>query len=221
MNDVPTPPATVSLPAMQDTPEQSEGKRLRSGLLRAFTVVLAVALFFIAPIVLHEAIHVLAAVITGVSPVDLQVGFVGVYPGVDVNDAMADWQLTLFRYSGGLVAGAAMVYVYIRWYWGWSGDKTSFVEWWIGALILVIAGNELGNGIAEGAFNAEYIANRDPVIIISLVATVAGFLVHRFMLGSRGARLAVMRGEYGNRSQLEARQRHGDRGEPRWPREGV
>jgi hypothetical protein len=212
MDDVPTPPAAVSLSAMLDTPDQSEDKRLRSWWLRALTVVLAVALIFVAPVVLHEAIHVFVAVIMGVSPFDLDVGFVGVYPGVEINDSMSGWQLALFHYSGGLVAGAAMVYVYVRWYWRWSGDKTSFVEWWIGALILVIAGNELGNGIAEGAFNAEYIANQNPAIIISLVATVAGFLVHRFMLGSRGARLAIMRGEYGNRSQIEARLRRGDRG---------
>jgi hypothetical protein len=81
---------------------------------------------------LHEVIHVLLAVVTGVSPFDLDVGFVGVYPGVEVNDSMDGWQLALFRYSGGLVAGAAMVYVYVRWYWGWSDNKTSFVEWWIG-----------------------------------------------------------------------------------------
>ena len=162
------------------------------------------------PIALHEAVHVFVAVITGVSPSALDIGFVGVYPGVEVHDSMGGWQLALFRYSGGLVAGAAMVYVYVRWYWGWSGDKTTIVEWWIGALILVIAGNELGNGIAEGAYHAEYIANRDPAIIISLVGTVAGFLVHRFMLGSLGPRLAIMRGEYGNRSQIEARQRRDD-----------
>ena len=200
MNDTPPPPATVSLSAMQDTPDQSEVKRSRSWLLRAFTVVLAVALFFVAPIALHEAIHIFVAIATGVSPFDLDVGFVGVYPGVEVKDSMDGWQLALFRYSGGLVAGAAMVYVYVRWYWGWSGDKTTIVEWWLGALILVIAGNELGNGIAEGAYHAEYIANQNPAIIISLVGTFAGFLVHRFMLGSRGARLAIMRGEYGNRS---------------------
>lgn len=220
MSDVPTTPATVSLSAMQATPDQSEVRRSRSWLIRALTVVLAVALFFVAPIVLHEAVHVFVAVVTGVSLSALDVGFVGVYPGVEVNDPMDGWQLALFHYSGGLVAGAAMVYVYARWYWGWSGDKTSFVEWWLGALILVIAGNELGNGIAEGAFNAEYIANQNPAVIISLVATVAGFLVHRFMLGSRGARLAIMRGEYGNRSQIEARLRRGGK-EPRWPREGV
>jgi hypothetical protein len=28
---------------------------------------------------------------------------------------MGGWPLALFRYSGGLVAGAAMVYVYVRW----------------------------------------------------------------------------------------------------------
>jgi hypothetical protein len=196
MNDVPTRPATVSLSAMQDTPDQSKVKRLRPWLFRAFTVVLAVGVFFVAPIALHEVIHVLLAVVTGVSPFDLDVGFVGVYPGVEVNDSMDGWQLALFRYSGGLVAGAAMVYVYVRWYWGWSDNKTSLGEWWIGVLILVIAGNEL----AEGAFHAEYIANQNPAITISLVATVAGFLVHRFMLGSRGTRLAIMRVEYGNRS---------------------
>lgn len=221
MNDVPPPPATVSLSAMNDIPDQSEVERIRPWLFRAATVVLAVALVFVAPIVLHEAVHVFVAVITGVSPSALDVGFVGVYPGVEVNDSTGGWQLALFRYSGGLVAGTAMVYVYVRWYWGWSGDKTSFVEWWLGALILVIAGNELGNGIAEGVFHAEYIANRDPAIIISLVGTIAGFLVHRFMLGSRGARLAIMRGEYGNRSQIEAGQRRGDGKEPRRPREGV
>jgi hypothetical protein len=153
--------------------------------------------------VLHEAVQVFVAVITGVSPYDLDVGFVGAYPGVKVNDSLDGWRLSLFHYSGGLVTGTVMVYVYVRRYWGWSGNKTSFVEWWLGALIIVIAGTELGNGIAEGAYNAEYIANRDPASIISLVAMVGGFVVPRMMLASRGARLAVMRGESGDRNQIE------------------
>ncbi|MBT5320696.1 MAG: hypothetical protein HOL45_12450, partial [Chloroflexi bacterium] len=121
----------------------------------------------------------------------MDIGFVGVYPGVEINDPLDGWRLSLFHYSGGLVAGGAMLYLYIRWYWKWSGNKTTFEEWWLGALILITAGNEIGNGIAEGAFNAEYIANQEPASLISLVATVGGFLVHRIMLGSRGARLAV------------------------------
>ncbi|MBT4513588.1 MAG: hypothetical protein HOC77_00665, partial [Chloroflexi bacterium] len=88
-------------------------------------------------------------------------------------------------------------------------------------LILITAGNEIGNGIAEGAFNAEYIANQEPASLISLVATVGGFLVHRIMLGSRGARLAVMRGEIGDRNQIEERLGRRGRREPRWPREGA
>ena len=124
MNDVSTPPATDSLSAMHDAPDQSEVKRLRSWLLHVFTVVLAgaLALVLVVPVILHEAIQVFVTVITGVSPSALDVGFVGVYPGVVVNDAMSNWQLTLFHYSGGLVAGAAMVYAYVRWYWGWSAD---------------------------------------------------------------------------------------------------
>jgi hypothetical protein len=65
------------------------------------------------------------------------------------------------------------------------------VEWWLGALILSVAGNEFGDGFAEGAFNAEYIANRAPAILMSIGALLAGFAVHRAMLGSRGGRNAI------------------------------
>ncbi|MCH8816379.1 MAG: hypothetical protein IIC92_01415 [Chloroflexi bacterium] len=187
-------------------PETSHGdpvKERRFRPVRALAIALAVVGFVVAPVALHEAVHVATALIGGVSPSSLGIGFVGMYPGVKVDEALDGWRIVLFRYSGGLVAGAALLFVYVRWYWKWSGDKTSFAEWWLGALILLVAGNELGNGFAEGAFNAEYIANRDPATIISFGAAAAGFIIHRLMLGSRGARLAVLRGEVGDRVQIE------------------
>lgn len=188
---------------MIETPPQDPGKAPRIRPARALAIALAVVGFVVAPIALHEAVHIAAALVSGVSPSSLDAGFVGIYPGVKVDEPLDGWRIVLFRYSGGLVAGAALLWVYVRWYWRWSGNKTSFAEWWLGALILVIAGNELGNGFAEGAFNTEYIANRDPATIISFGAAVAGFIVHRVMLGSRGARQAVLRGEAGDRNQIE------------------
>ncbi|MDA1256416.1 MAG: hypothetical protein O3C10_01015 [Chloroflexi bacterium] len=179
------------------------GNRHRSWPTRVLTIAFVVAAFVVLPVALHEAVHITAALIGGISPSALDVGFVGIYPGVRLDEPLHGWREILFNYSGGLVAGALLLFVYVRWYWAWSGDKTSFVEWWLGALILVIAGNELGNGFAEGAFHEEYIANRDPATIISFGAALAGFIVHRVMLGSRGARLAVLRGEIGDRNQIE------------------
>ena len=177
--------------------------RRHSWPIRALVIVLAVVGFVVAPVALHEAVHVVSALIGGVSPFSLDIGFVGIYPGIEVAEPLDGWRLALFRYSGGLVAGVALLVVYVRWYWRWSGDKTSFAEWWLGALILLVAGNELGNGFAEGAFNAEYIANQNPATIISIGAAAAGFIVHRVMLGSRGARQAVLRGAIGDRRQIE------------------
>lgn len=193
--------ATVSLYAMIETPSRDSKRRFRP--VRALTIALAVVGFVVAPIVLHEAVHIATALIGGSSPASLEVGFVGIYPGVKVGEPLDGWRIILFRYSGGLVAGAALLLVYIRWYWRWSGDKITFAEWWLGALILLIAGNELGNGFAEGAFNAEYIGNRAPATIISFGAAAAGFVTHRLMLGSRGARLAVLEGAVGDRRQIE------------------
>lgn len=213
MNDASSSRASVSLSAMHGTTESSLDGPNRAWPARVVLMVGAIAVILVAPIVLHEAIHVFVAMAAGVPPSAMEIGFVGIYPGVQINDSLDSWQLSLFHYSGGLVAGGTMVYLYVRWYWEWSGNKTTFEEWWLGALILVIAGNELGNGIAEGAFNAEYIANQDPASIISIAMTVGGFLVHRMMLGSRGARLAVMRGEVGDRNQIE--ERLGQRGRVR------
>ncbi|MBT3942120.1 MAG: hypothetical protein HOF43_05320 [Chloroflexi bacterium] len=221
MNDASTSPASVSLSAMQDLTGVAAEATGRAWPTRVLLIVVASGVLLVAPIALHEAIHVFVAFTTGVSPSAMDIGFVGVYPGVEINDPLDGWRLSLFHYSGGLVAGGAMLYLYIRWYWKWSGNKTTFEEWWLGALILITAGNEIGNGIAEGAFNAEYIANQEPASLISLVATVGGFLVHRIMLGSRGARLAVMRGEVGDRNQIEERLGRRGRREPRWPREGA
>lgn len=188
---------------MIETPSRDPGKAPRYRPVRALAIALVVVVFVVAPVALHEAVHVVTALIGGVSPFSLDVGFVGIYPGVKVDDPLNGWQIVLFRYSGGLVAGAALLIIYVRWYWRWSGNKTTFTQWWLGALILVIAGNELGNGFAEGAFNMEYIANRDPATIISFGAAAAGFIVHRVMLGSRGARVAVLRGEFGDRNEIE------------------
>ena len=188
---------------MPETSRRDPVNERRYRPVRALAIALAVLGFVVAPVALHEVVHVATALIGGVSPTSLDIGFVGMYPGVKVDDPLDGWRIVLFRYSGGLVAGAVLLFVYVRWYWTWSRDKTSFAEWWLGALILVVAGNELGNGIAEGAFNAEYIANRDPATIISFGAAAAGFIIHRLLLGSRGARLAVLRGEVGDRSQIE------------------
>ncbi|HCV28049.1 MAG TPA: hypothetical protein DGB32_06955 [Dehalococcoidia bacterium] len=52
-------------------------------------------------------------VITGVSPSSLEIGFVGIYPGIEVKEAFSGRRLVEFHYSGGLVAGATLLYAYI------------------------------------------------------------------------------------------------------------
>ncbi len=81
--------ASVSLSAMQDasgndsepiTKQESvrpDAANFRLSSVRVLALSLVVVMFLVAPIVLHEAVHVFVAVITGVSPYDLDVGFVG------------------------------------------------------------------------------------------------------------------------------------------------
>jgi hypothetical protein len=81
--------------------------------------------------------------------------------------------------------------LYVFWWARWARRGDRAVRWWLGALVLVLAGNELANGFAEGALRGDYLAGTPTTNVLGLVGAALGFTAHRVLVGGSPPLLRV------------------------------
>lgn len=139
--------------------------------------------FLVGSTIVHEAGHALAAIIKGVKPNELIIGWwSGIGPGVALPDSFLAENLPFFRYAGGLTAGLLCFLFYVL-FWvyplqtkipqvRWGGLK-----WWTGEFLLLWAIFHLLAGYFEGSRFEQY-ATGDALQLALIIAIAASLIVH-------------------------------------------
>ena len=109
-------------------------------------------------IAIHESGHFLGALVIGVPINEIDVGLIGIYPGVTIPARFIHTPLGIYYYAGGFSAAiiCSVVYYYI-WYRKYR-DTQSIITWYYGAFTIAAAGAQFGQGYMEGRFHVAYIS---------------------------------------------------------------
>jgi hypothetical protein len=118
----------------------------------AYTLVLGVAL-----VTIHEAAHILTAMVLGVRFDELTLGFMGINPSVTLPKWFTGTQQTIVHYTGGLTVGAAFLLFYlVYWVRKYYRSPTFFI-WSLGLITLMTAATQFATGYLEGRYHTAYI----------------------------------------------------------------
>ena len=132
----------------------------------------------IIPTFLHEGAHWLTAVLLGVAPTEIKIGWYGVGPGVTVPEWFPLEYLPYFRYAGGLSAGIVVLILYIFvWMKLYKENPTRF-NWGIGAAIIVSSAFQFALGYMEGNRFGDYVRGTLTLQIAVSAVFVAALLFH-------------------------------------------
>lgn len=132
--------------------------------------------------IVHEASHVLVAVALGVPFSKISLGFYGVNPAVALPSWFAGIPRDVVNYAGGILTGSALLAVYIL-CWSRKYRKVrSPNNWFLGLLILGLAGWEFANGLLEGKYHTVYLAQANQVVspasALMFIYALAATLLH-------------------------------------------
>ena len=111
----------------------------------------------IASVVIHESAHILAALSLGAQFSDLKLGFYGINPSVTLPEWFTGIRHTAFHYAGGLLAGTALLMLYLLYWVRRYRRSPTFFHWALGLVTVVLAGMQLATGYLEGRYHAAYI----------------------------------------------------------------
>jgi len=135
--------------------KRSTGIRLsrrQSGFIMLYTLLLVVAL-----VVIHEAAHILAAMVFGARLGELKLGFLGINPSVTLPEWFTGTRQTVVHYAGGLTAGAVLLVFYLLYWMRKYLRGPNFFTWSLGAVTMMLSGMQFATGYLEGRYHAAYI----------------------------------------------------------------
>jgi hypothetical protein len=132
-----------------------QGLRL-SGRQAVCIMLYAVALAA-ASVLIHEAAHVVAAVIGGVPLHELRFGLLGINPSVTLPDWFVGVPRTVVHYAGGLTAGIGLFLFYLLYRVRKYRRSPSFLRWALGAVTIVLTAMQFAMGYLEGRYHGAYI----------------------------------------------------------------
>jgi len=120
--------------------------------LMLYTLALAVVL-----VVIHEAAHILTAMVLGVRFVELQLGFMGINPSITLPEWFTGTRQTVVHYAGGLTASVGLLLFYLLYWVRKYRCNPSFFCWSLGAVTVMLAAIQLASGYLEGRYHGAYI----------------------------------------------------------------
>ena len=112
-----------------------------------YTLTLVVAL-----VIIHEAAHILTAMVLGVRFVELQLGFMGINPSVTLPEWFTGTRQTVVHYAGGLTAGTVLLLFYLLYWMRKYRRNPSFFTWSLGLITLMMAVIQFATGYLEGRY---------------------------------------------------------------------
>jgi len=132
-------------------------KELRlSGRQYGFLMLYTLALAFVM-VVIHEAAHVLSAMVLGVRFVELQPGFMGMNPSVTLPEWFTSTRRAIVYYAGGLTTGMVLLLFYLCYWMRKYCHNPTFFYWLMGLVTLMFAAVQLAFGYLEGSYHLAYI----------------------------------------------------------------
>jgi len=117
-----------------------------------YTLALVVAL-----VIIHEAAHILTAVVLGVSFNELKLGFMGINPSVTLPEWFTGMRQTIVHYAGGLTVGTIFLIFYLGYWMRKYRRNPSFFNWSLGAVTLMLSAMQFATGYLEGRYHTAYI----------------------------------------------------------------
>jgi len=147
---------------------------------------LLLLLFFIVisivAIVVHEAAHVIAALILGVPFNEIEIGFYGISPSVNIPERFINSNLTLYHWGGGITASILLLSTYFLLWFRRYRRTPSPMNSMLGLITIVLACFQLSQGYIEGRFHHAYITLAgsidNPLNLIYLFAVIASIFIH-------------------------------------------
>ncbi len=124
-------------------------------------------------IIIHESAHFLGALAIGVPFNEIEVGFIGINPGITIPKHFSNAALWVFHYAGGFTAAFIFLCVYILIWYRRYRTQPSYLTWYFGAITMMVIGMQLGQGYVEGRFHAAYMFYAgSPISIISIFMVI-------------------------------------------------
>lgn len=133
-------------------------------------------------IVIHEAAHVISALILGVPIGEITIELYGINPSVVLPERFINSNLTLYHWSGGITAGVSFLLLYFLFWLRRFQSKPSTMSSILGLSTIVFATFQFAHGYIEGRFHHAYIvlagSINNPLNIIIYIAVIASFFIH-------------------------------------------
>jgi hypothetical protein len=120
--------------------------------LAAYVVAMAIAL-----VLVHEAAHVLTAVVRGVPFGEMKLGFWGINPSITLPHWVDEDTRTVIFYAGGLTTGVVFLLVYLLYWLRKYRREPSLLYWVMGLTTIMLAAEQFAAGYLEGRYHGAYI----------------------------------------------------------------
>jgi hypothetical protein len=137
----------------EKTTRQISGSRARNNI---FLALYLVGLVFVS-ILVHEAAHVLAALVKGVEFSSLKIGFWGINPSVTLPQGLDESTKTPIFYAGGITAGILLICFYFIYWVKKYRCNPSRLGWALALAPLVLGAEQLATGYLEGRYHSAYL----------------------------------------------------------------
>jgi len=135
---------------------------------------------FVLTIIIHESAHILAALTIGVPFSEIEIGWIGINPGVTIPDRFFNVPLSLFYYVGGFSTAFVLLCGYFLVWYRRYRNKPSFMTWAFGAITMMSIGMQLGQGYLEGRFHTAYIFYADSLFNVASIVVYGFFALAMF-----------------------------------------
>jgi ABC-type Fe3+ transport system permease subunit len=168
--------------------------RRQSGFLMLYTLAMVVVL-----VILHEAAHVLAAMVLGARFEEIKLGFMGINPSVTLPEWFTGTRQTVVHYAGGLAVGTAFLVFYLGYWMRKYRHNPNFFTWSLGAVTIMLSGMQFATGYLEGRYHAAYIVSAmsfiSPTDVLTYGWAIAAVFFHSALCPWRKIRTISQRAQ--------------------------
>jgi len=133
-------------------PKEFKLSRRQCVYLMLYTLAMIVVL-----VIIHEAAHIMTAMVLGVRFGELKLGFMGINPSVTLPEWFTGTRQTVVHYAGGLTVGVVFLLFYLFYWVRKYRRDPGFFTWSMGAITLMLAAIQFATGYLEGRYHTAYI----------------------------------------------------------------